>query len=61
MGVVYEFVCPECGAKEHFKDKDEEHYHYGYSEPGHNKTLMKRVFGLGGIAFKGSGFYKNDR
>lgn len=51
MAVKYEFSCRECG------DSVEQ----ATNKPGvHCGKEMKRVWGLAGISFKGSGFYSKD-
>lgn len=55
--VIYEFKCPECEEVITSEDKDLEIA----CAVCHDPVMMKRVYSLGGIAFKGSGFYKNDK
>ncbi len=61
MAVEYEFKCPECGISIFVEYKDCEYKHTGVDGAKHDPVVMKRVYAIGGIAFKGSGFYKNDQ
>lgn len=60
----YEYKCTKCGQTFlllYQLDGDE--YSHGHPDlPGAEECegRMKRVYSLGGIAFRGSGFYKND-
>ena len=54
---TYEYACKECG--EHHE------VHQSFSDPSLTECPscggpLRKVFGNIGIAFKGSGFYKND-
>ena len=49
---LYEFRCKECLKKYVFKDRDIEVE--CCSQP------LSRIYAVGGISFKGSGFYRND-
>ena len=63
MAVIYEFQCPVCGQSFERDNKDDYPTCTGSGSPDsyvHNDTLTKRVWNIGGISFKGNGFYKND-
>jgi predicted nucleic acid-binding Zn ribbon protein len=61
MGIEYEFKCPECDVSVFVPNKDSEYKHTGVDGAKHDAVVMKRVYSLGGITFKGSGFYKNEK
>src|ERR1700678_1684319 len=54
---TYEYACKTCGehleAVQSFKDE-------ALTECPHCGGVLRKVYGNVGIAFKGSGFYKND-
>lgn len=52
---LYEFRCPECKATESYKT-NAEHLCLHHKTP----VKMKRLYSLGGVVLKGSGFYKTD-
>lgn len=56
--VLYEYRCPNCDktAEDITKNKTIQ-----CSCKGEKSPFMKRVYGFGGVAFKGSGFYKTDK
>lgn len=60
MAVKYEYKCPECG-KMFERDTTEGELWCAVAGEGSHNELTKRVYSLGGITFKGSGFYKNDK
>lgn len=52
---TYEYKCPIC------KDITEHHSPDGlWCELGHEEVEMHRVYSIGGIHFKGRGFFKTD-
>ena len=63
---IYEYKCPECGKTYTKKSNKDIPFCVGvYGADGppdevHSKTTTKRVWNIGGISFKGKGFYKND-
>jgi predicted nucleic acid-binding Zn ribbon protein len=65
MAVKYEYKCPKCGEVTELTNSDTDNFCGGYIDDSgdfsHEPEQMKRVYSLGGIAFKGSGFYKNDK
>lgn len=58
----YVFRCPECKAECHSDSCDSEIDHDCAVQRGENRWVrMKRVYQLGGISFKGNGFYSTDK
>jgi putative FmdB family regulatory protein len=51
--IVYEFRCDVCDYVMESEDK--------MAKLTHCNQKMLRVFSLGGVQFKGDGFYKNDK
>lgn len=50
---VFEYKCSECEAVVESPDPKAQLKHCG--------TVMLRVYGFGGVSFKGPGFYKTDK
>lgn len=63
----FDFKCPVCGRVEEAYEWDAKLFcvHTGEGEPSEDNddpdsVLMKKIYSNIGIAFRGSGFYKND-
>lgn len=56
---IYDFQCPKCGKTRRqttsIKEIDD------FKAVCDDGTVMKRVYGLGVITFKGAGFYSTDK
>lgn len=56
MTIKYELKCPECGVTTEVDKPDTQRKCF----TNHDGVLMKRVYGVAGVHFKGPGFYKTD-
>jgi len=65
--LIYQYKCPKCGgimeseSPDLGRDESTATVWCVGRDKRHEKTAYRRVYGVGGVILKGSGFYRNDK